>query len=196
MHTPLATFAARRASALLLALLASAACTSATQTAGSRPSGSTPSPSGSGATVPATRTSDAAEDAFIRTNAARRANGLSALARSVNLMTAAQIQADQMAQTGIMEHEIESARYPTLKSRLAAVSYDMRAAGENIAAGQRTAAEALDTWMNSSGHRSNILSREYTELGTGVAVGRNGRLYWVQVFGRPAHTAARTNPGD
>jgi uncharacterized protein YkwD len=136
-----------------------------------------------------------ADEVLLRTNAARRAGGLPALERSINLMSAAQIQADQMAKAGTMAHELPGAAYPTLKSRLGAVSYDMRAAGENIAEGQRSAAEALDTWMHSAGHRANILSSDYTELGTGVALGRNGNLYWVQVFGRPARTAARARPG-
>jgi uncharacterized protein YkwD len=112
------------------------------------------------------------------------------LAKSVNLMSAAQLQADQMAKTGTMAHEIPGSAYPTLKSRLAAVQYDMRAAGENIAEGQRDAAEAMSTWMSSPGHRGNILSNDYTELGTGMALGRNGHMYWVQVFGRPARATA------
>jgi uncharacterized protein YkwD len=136
------------------------------------------------------KTSEIADEVLLRTNAARRSAGLPALERSVNLMSAAQLQADQMSQTGTMAHDLPGTAYPTLKTRLAAVSYNMRAAGENIAEGQRDAAEALDTWMNSAGHRSNILSSDYTELGTGVALGRNGRLYFVQVFGRPARTAA------
>jgi uncharacterized protein YkwD len=130
---------------------------------------------------------------FDRTNAARRAAGLPALARSVNLMSAAQLQADQMVQAGRMDHDLPGQPYPSLKSRLAAVQYDVRAAGENIAEGQRSAAAALTTWMDSPGHRANILSRDYTELGTGVAAARNGRLYFVQVFGRPARTSSSSS---
>jgi uncharacterized protein YkwD len=128
---------------------------------------------------------DAADDVLMRTIAVRRANGRSGLTRSVNLMNAAQLQADQMAKTGNMAHALPGTAYPTLKSRLAAVSYEMRAAGENIAEGQRDAAEVMSSWMRSPGHRDNILSREFTEIGTAVAVGRNGRLYWAQVFARP-----------
>jgi uncharacterized protein YkwD len=39
--------------------------------------------------------------------------------------------------------------------------------------------------MGSSGHRANILSTRYTEMGTGVATARDGTQYWAQVFGRP-----------
>jgi uncharacterized protein YkwD len=90
-----------------------------------------------------------------------------------------------------MSHALPGTAYPTLKSRLAAVSYEVRAAGENIAEGQRDAAEVMSSWMRSRGHRDNILSSEFTEIGTGVAVGRNGRLYWAQVFGRPRAASRR-----
>jgi hypothetical protein len=54
------------------------------------------------------------------------------------------------------------------------------AAGENIAAGQKSAAEVMAGWMNSPGHRANILGN-YTHIGVGV-VESNGRLYWSQEF--------------
>ena len=47
------------------------------------------------------------------------------------------------------------------------------AAGENIAYGQKTAAEVMNTWMNSAGHRANILSEAYTQIGIGVAKSYN-----------------------
>jgi uncharacterized protein YkwD len=56
------------------------------------------------------------------------------------------------------------------------------AAGENIASGQRTAAEVMQTWMNSSGHRANILSSTYNQIGVGVARDSSGKLYWTQIF--------------
>ncbi len=59
------------------------------------------------------------------------------------------------------------------------------AAGENIAYGQRTAAEVMQTWMNSAGHRANILSQAYTNIGIGVAKAANGTLYWTQMFMNP-----------
>jgi uncharacterized protein YkwD len=134
---------------------------------------------------------DAADEVLTRTIAARRAAGKPGLFRSINLMSAAQLQAEQMATTEKMSHALPGTAYPTLKARLAAVSYQMRAAGENIAEGQRDPAEVVSSWMRSPGHRDNILSSEFTEIGTGVAVGRNGRLYWAQVFGRPRSAAKR-----
>ena len=175
---------------LLVGIAAGCATAPAPATTGgrpSRPTAATPAP-----TAPPINTVAVATDLVDRTNGARRAAGLPALTKSVNLMSAAQLHAEQMVKAGRMEHELPGQPYPTLKSRLAAVQYDVRAAGENIAEGQRSAAEAVGTWMDSPGHRANILSRDYTELGTGVAAARNGRLYFVQVFGRPARTSSTT----
>jgi uncharacterized protein YkwD len=135
--------------------------------------------------APAVNLEALSDDLFDRTNTARRNAGLTGLLRSVNLMAAAQLQADQMVKAGRMDHELSGQDYPTLRSRFGAVQYAARAAGENIAEGQRTPAAVVAAWMDSSKHRANILSKDYTELGTGVAAARNGRLYFVAVFARP-----------
>lgn len=57
-----------------------------------------------------------------------------------------------------------------------------RAAGENIAYGQRSAEQVMEGWMNSSGHRANILSAQYTAIGVGVYRSASGTLHWVQLF--------------
>ena len=57
-----------------------------------------------------------------------------------------------------------------------------RAAGENIAYGQRSAEQVMEGWMNSSGHRANILNAEYTAIGVGVYRSASGTLHWVQLF--------------
>jgi uncharacterized protein YkwD len=44
----------------------------------------------------------------------------------------------------------------------------------------------MNTWLNSSGHHANILNREYTEIGLGMARNSQGQPYWTQVFGTPA----------
>lgn len=56
------------------------------------------------------------------------------------------------------------------------------AAGENIAYGQPTAQAVMDAWMNSPGHRANILNRSYTQIGVGAVSDSNGILYWTQDF--------------
>ncbi|KFZ32490.1 hypothetical protein JS44_04615 [Anoxybacillus flavithermus] len=57
------------------------------------------------------------------------------------------------------------------------VSY--RTAGENIAKGQRTPQEVVNAWMNSAGHRANILNRNFTHIGVGFDGNGN---YWTQMF--------------
>jgi uncharacterized protein YkwD len=52
-----------------------------------------------------------------------------------------------------------------------------------VAYGQRTPAEVMDAWMNSPGHRANILNCQFKEIGVGVVPDSNGRLYWTQDFG-------------
>ena len=56
------------------------------------------------------------------------------------------------------------------------------AAGENIAMGQPTAASVMNAWMNSPGHKANILSVNFTEIGVGVAKDASGTIYWTQQF--------------
>jgi len=58
-------------------------------------------------------------------------------------------------------------------------------AGENIAMGQTSAAQVMKGWMNSSGHRQNILNPNFTEIGVGYAEGGQGRYYWTQMFIKP-----------
>jgi uncharacterized protein YkwD len=120
------------------------------------------------------------------TNAERRRAGLPALRENRQLASAAQLQSEQMGSMGQMDHVIPGAPYPTPKDRLAAVNYAWEAYGENVAMGQRSGSEVVAAWMNSAGHRANILSPRYTELGVGLAIDADGRPYYAEVFGRPA----------
>lgn len=56
--------------------------------------------------------------------------------------------------------------------------------GENVARGQRDAADVMNAWMNSEGHRANILNCDFKALGPGMAEGVDGTLVWGQLFGR------------
>jgi uncharacterized protein YkwD len=58
-------------------------------------------------------------------------------------------------------------------------------AGENIAKGQTTPQSVMTSWMNSSGHRANILNANYTQIGVGVVKNSSGSLIWTQQFIRP-----------
>jgi uncharacterized protein YkwD len=120
------------------------------------------------------------------TNAERARAGLSALRTNTRLGEAARIQAEQVAVAGRLEHVLPDARYPRLEDRLDAAGYRWQVSGENLAFGQQSPAALVDTWMQSPGHRANILHTSFTEIGVAHLVDANGRPYYVQVFGRPA----------
>jgi uncharacterized protein YkwD len=119
------------------------------------------------------------------TNAERTKAGLAKVAVNSRLNTAAQLQADQLAARQLLQHEVPGAQYPMPEDRLASAGYIWQAFGENLASGYPTAADATAAWMNSEGHRANILSPVFTEIGTATATDATGRLYYVEVFGRP-----------
>lgn len=144
-----------------------------------------PDPSSRAPEVAISAADTASETVVVRTNMERRKLRLPDLARSNLLMRAAQLQADQMAALLTMSHELPRARYRTMTDRLDAVGYHYRAAGENVAEGHPSAGAVVAGWMTSPGHRANIVSAQYTEMGAGVATGKNGRRFWTQVFGAP-----------
>ena len=115
-------------------------------------------------------------------NEQRAKNGLAALTLSDKLCELATLKAEDMVANNYFDHTSPTYGTPFEMLRQFGVSY--RSAGENIAAGQRTPEEVMNAWMNSSGHRANILSADYTELGVGLATGPRG-TYWVQLFRKP-----------
>lgn len=127
----------------------------------------------------------AAEEIVSRTNSERSKLRLPALARNAALMRAAQLHAEQMADVNRLAHELPGARYPTMDARIAAAGYRRSAAGENVADGYPSAAAVVAGWMTSPGHRENIVDKQFTEMGAGVAAAKSGRRYYVQVFARP-----------
>ncbi|MDR1577558.1 MAG: CAP domain-containing protein [Deltaproteobacteria bacterium] len=111
-------------------------------------------------------------------NRARRSEGRSPLRWSQEVADAAQTRAMELGRkfshtrpngkkwnSILKEHRINSSAY-----------------GENIASGQKNPAAVMKSWLKSPGHRSNILDRDYTRLGVGVAVGPDGQLKWAQIF--------------
>jgi uncharacterized protein YkwD len=122
---------------------------------------------------------------FALTNRERVRADLTPLRRSAQLTRAAQIQAEQMAAAGKLAHELPGSRYPTMMSRLRAVGYTPKAAGENIAEGYTSGAALLAGWMTSPAHKANILSAKYTETGVGTARSKSGRTYHAQLFAQP-----------
>lgn len=110
-------------------------------------------------------------------NEERAKAGLGALAESGNLAQAANVRAQEIVNS-FSHTRPDGSSFSTVLSQNG-VSY--RGSGENIAYGQRTAAEVMDGWMNSSGHRANILNGNYTNIGVGFYES-NGVKYWVQLF--------------
>lgn len=105
--------------------------------------------------------------------------GCGALERDDRLDAAARLHAEDMAANDYFDHTSQDGRGPT--ERAAEQGYE-GGVGENIAAGYPDAASVMEGWMNSEGHRANILNCDYDLLGVGVA-DRDGTLYWVQNFG-------------
>ena len=97
-----------------------------------------------------------------RTNAARARSGLPPLAADGQLMSGARTHARWMAQNRNLSHGSGVA--------------------ENIGMGQTSASEAVTSWMQSSGHRANILDGGYTRIGVAMAHSPNGTAYWCQQF--------------
>jgi uncharacterized protein YkwD len=128
-------------------------------------------------------TSDAKEVLRL-TNVQRAANGCDALTWNTKLATAAAKHSADMAANDYFSHDSLDGRDPF--QRMKDEGYSFSAAAENIAAGQPTPADVVDGWMNSSGHRANILNCGLTELGVGVARGGSYGVYWTQDFGTPA----------
>lgn len=144
--------------------------------------GGTASP---GATPLPANTESATAEVVRLTNQYRAKHGRSPLTVSAKLTEAARLHADQMATYQRLDHNISGARYPDLRSRLDAVRYVYSTAAENIAWNQRGADAVMNTWLNSDGHRANIVNAEVTEIGVAMARSSKGEPYWIQVFGRP-----------
>ncbi len=126
------------------------------------------------------------QDLYNLVNLERQRNGLGALSVNPRLAQAAQIQSRNMATVDRMDHTLQGTALPTLQSRADAVGYRFSVLGENIAYNFRDSGSVHWAWMNSPGHRANILGASYTEMGIAVARNARGEIYFTQVFGRPA----------
>src|SRR5215213_9362056 len=103
-------------------------------------------------------------------NAQRRKAGAPPLALNADLQEAAQAHAQDMLARGFFAHKSPSGT--TVRERSRKAGYDWRAIGENIAEGQTSVNEVMTTWMNSPGHRENILNPAFRELGVGLVLGK------------------------
>ncbi len=113
-------------------------------------------------------------------NKQRAAYGLTLLTSNWELCRVARYKSQDMIDKGYFDHT--SPTYGSPFRMMESFGIRFSAAGENIAYGQRTPQAVMNDWMNSPGHRSNILSPSYNQIGVGVAKAANGTFYWTQMF--------------
>ena len=116
------------------------------------------------------------------TNAERKKEKLEPLTADPKLTLSARAHAANMAAQNKLAHTLDD---KTFEDRVKAAGFEYRALGENIAWNQPTPKEVVAGWMESKGHKANILNADYTRIGVAVAKNEKGEPYWVQVFGTP-----------
>lgn len=121
-----------------------------------------------------------AQEVIKLVNKERNAAGLSALAENSRLSEVAQAKAEDMMKNGYFSHISPTYGSPFEMMKTFGIAY--KSAGENIAKGQKTPAAVMNGWMNSSGHRTNILNVSYEQIGAGFCKDSSGVAYWVQMF--------------
>jgi uncharacterized YkwD family protein/spore coat assembly protein SafA len=117
------------------------------------------------------------------TNAQRKKYGLPPLKSNWELSRVARFKSTDMRDQGYFSHESPTYGSPFTMMKNFGIHYST--AAENIAAGQRTAQDVVDSWMKSSGHRANILNRNVTQIGVGWCSGGAYGSYWTQMFIAP-----------
>ena len=127
--------------------------------------------------VSASIQSSAASEVVRLTNSARSQNGYAALVEDGALSEAAAVRAREISRS--FSHTRPSGA--SFSSALSESGVSYLRAGENIASGQKSAFEVVNAWMNSPGHRANILNSSYSRIGS-ASVNIDGTLYWVQLF--------------
>ncbi|MGL4911442.1 MAG: CAP domain-containing protein [Romboutsia sp.] len=113
-------------------------------------------------------------------NKERSKVGAKPLTLNKELSNVATTKSQDMINKNYFDHNSPTYGSPFDMMKKFGISY--RTAGENIAMGQKSPTEVMNSWMNSDGHRKNILNPNYTELGVGIAKASNEQLYWTQMF--------------
>jgi uncharacterized protein YkwD/Mg-chelatase subunit ChlD len=134
---------------------------------------------------------DFAQEVVILTNRERASNNLPPLKSNPQLGQAAQSHSQSMADGNYMDH-LDPTTQSTFDQRVSATGYDAIISGENVAAGAPNPQEVVQGWMQSPGHRENILRPNFREIGVGYAFdpsdtfpcgGQSCKHYWTQNFG-------------
>lgn len=111
-------------------------------------------------------------------NVERKKRGLAALTASPQLSNLARLKSQDMINKNYFSHYSPTYGSPFQMMKKFGIQYSY--AGENIAMGQTTPAAVMNSWMNSPGHRANILNPNYNQIGVGTA--KSNRIYWTQMF--------------
>lgn len=111
-------------------------------------------------------------------NVERQKNGLAPLTLDSAISNVARMKSKDMSDNNYFAHQ--SPTYGSAGDMLTQFGIRWSAWGENIASGQRTPEEVVNAWMNSEGHRANILSPNFSKIGVGYV--NDGRPYWTQMF--------------
>ncbi len=131
------------------------------------------------------------------TNVQRANNGVAALSANGLLNAAAQAKANDMVNRNYWSHQTPDGQQPWVF--IVNAGYQYLAAGENLAYGYMTSAAAVTGWMNSPGHKANLLSTNYTEVGFGIAnspdfIGHGQQTVVVAMYAKPQVASAAAPP--
>lgn len=155
-----------------------------------------PSPTTAPTAAPTLATADSSQDIVSQANALSAANiayyseilelvnniraeaGVSPLTLDMTLCQAATVRAIEMDNTGVFSHTRPDGTDCWSVFKLYGITY--RTCGENIAMGQRTPAQVVESWRNSPGHYANMVKAGFGKLGVGMS--NSNRIYWVQMF--------------
>ncbi len=113
-------------------------------------------------------------------NVERVKNGRSSLVENTEVSKVARIKSQDFINNNYFSHN--SPTYGTPFEMLNSFGITFTSAAENIASGHKSAAEVMKSWLNSPGHKENILNSKYNQIGVGVAKDKNNNLYWTQLL--------------
>jgi uncharacterized protein YkwD len=136
---------------------------------------------------PVTSTNDVmkvANSCTTMVNQQRTSRGLKAVAIDGRVQTAAQKHSTYQASIVTMTHRGATAATYDAGSRITLEKYKWTTWGENVAAGQVDCKSVMGAWMNSAGHKANILNPAFVHIGVAAAKGKNGAIYWTMDLAR------------
>ncbi len=116
-------------------------------------------------------------------NNERAAVGIAPVASHPALQKAAELHSTDQAKRKKMTHT--GSNGSNAGRRISAQGYNWATWGENVAAGQGDCATVMDAWMNSAGHRANILNPAFVSIGMGAVKATDGTIYWTMDLAAP-----------